>query len=347
MTSIDSYSSNPQIFELSNSNNTLVRIMDWGATILDVIVTLPSSGQQRNLVLGTLPDNYSNQLIYFGATIGRFANRIQNGQFKIDGTSYQITIPSWSKHALHGGINGFDKKRFTLVNKTKDSITLALVSPDGDQGFPGEVTLTVCYTLTDNNELQINYQATSTALTPINITNHSYWNLDGYTDEPEKCTIRNHKLKINTDTYLPLDNEGIPLGTFAKVDNSIMDFRNAKPLTEVTKVPKELKTTKGLDHPYVFRNKANECKISVESCDGLVTLQMYTDYPAAHVYTANYLNEAPSRKPHRKYNDFGAIALEPEYYPNAINTQAFAKDCPVCGPKQDFKKFITFKIITK
>jgi aldose 1-epimerase len=346
MNTVDSYSKAPKIFELKNACGTTIRIMDWGASILDVIVTLSKTGEQRNLVLGTSPEYYGNQHVYLGATIGRVANRTNKGSFKIGCNQYQITMRQGDKHGLHGGFVGFDKKRFTAKKYSKQDLILSTISPDGDQGFPGELILDVHYTLTDNNELIINYHATASALTPINITNHSYWNLDN-NQIPEKTTIKNHKLTIFTDTYLPLNNEGIPLGEFAKVNDSIMDFRNPKMLNEVTCVPTILVPTKGLDHPYVFNNTPKDCKIKLESSDSNVSMEMYTDYPASHVYTSNYFDGTPSRIPNNYYKDYSSIAIEPEFYPNAINTPAFQDKCPLCGPNSEFNRFICFKFITK
>lgn len=334
-----------QLYTLTNNCGTKVTIMDVGATLVDFRVFIPKINQERSVILGTCKELYSHQQLYMGATIGRFANRIANGLCTIEGVQYHIETRKGEKHSLHSGDHSFDKRVFEVVALTPNSITLTTHSPHLDQGFPGDVTLIVTYTLDDTNGLKITYEATTTKATPLNITNHAYWNLNG--DADSACASNfGHEVTIPADFYLPLDNESIPTGEFKAVDGTIFDLRNKVTITPELLANEALKATKGYDHPYILNKNNGKDGVIVTSADKLLQLSVKTDYPAVHFYTANYFTNAPTRRGNESYHDFAAIAIEPEYYPNFVNEPNFTKDCPLVTPEKPLKKFIYNQIKT-
>ena len=211
------------IYTLTNGNGLTARITDFGARIVSLLVP-NRNGNLCDIVLGfDNLDDYlpQNHLSDFGALIGRYANRIGNGRFTLDGQTYQLPQNN-GPHCLHGGPTGWQYARFQLVECSPRSLTLQFFSPDGDNGFPGNVRVQVVYTLGDDNSLDISYHAVTDAPTVINITNHSYFNLSG---DPNR-DILDHILTINADRYTPIDNTSIPLGPLECVEGTPLDFRS-------------------------------------------------------------------------------------------------------------------------
>ena len=342
----DIYSSNPTIFTLKNKKRTVIKIMDWGATILDVSVYIPSTNEQRSLILGTEPSKYNEQGAYMGATIGRVAGRIENAQFKLNRQTYRIPLFQNTKHSLHGGQMGFDKKRFTDLDYNQSSISLCLKSPHLDEGFPGNLNLIVNYKLTDNNEFIIEYYAKTDIETPINVTNHGYWNLDKKTCSPSDYSIKEHKLRIESDRYLELSANSIPTGNFLNVENTIMDFNKPKILKNAVEYLAETFIQNGLDHCFILKDKHSVAPVELISSDDKVKLTVNSNYPSVQVYTSNFFNKEPSLVPNVTYSNYAAICIEPGYYPNAINTPLFTEKNPTLKPGEDFNKFIQFKFET-
>lgn len=342
----DFYSSNPKIFSLKNKNNTEVKIMDWGATILDIVVYIPSTDEFRSLVLGTSPENYSNQQCYMGSTIGRVANRIKNASFKLKGVEYKLDVPLGAKHCLHGGLKGFDKYRFTVLSQGTNNICFSILSPNGDQGFPGNVNLIVNYHLNDLDELTVNYAATSDEQTPLSITNHTYWNLDKKSETNSDCNIYKHKIRVNANNYVELNDQGFPNGKTPSVEDTIFDIRKEKILEDLIKAP-VLKHNNGIDNAFVFHKTFDEANVVLKSSDDLVKLEVRTDYPSAQIYTANFFANQPSRLENKPYKDHAGIAIEPSYYPNHANERIFLRDNPLCSPDRPLRRFISYKIITQ
>jgi len=200
----------------------VVTLMDWGATLLSARIPL-SDGSVREALLGCAsPECYQDQAAFLGASIGRYANRIANSRYTFDGETVTLS-PSQGVNQLHGGPEGFDKRRWQIVNQNDRQVLFALSSDDGDQGFPGNLGATVQYRLTDDNRISITYRATVDKPCPVNMTNHVYFNLDG-----EQSDVRNHKLQILADEYLPVDEGGIPHDGLKSVAGTSFDFRSAK-----------------------------------------------------------------------------------------------------------------------
>jgi aldose 1-epimerase (EC 5.1.3.3) len=195
------------LFHLTNANGMTVSFMDIGATWLSC--TLPVNGENREVLLRS-PNmaEHMKQDAYFGSIVGRFANRIAKGQFEIYGEKYQLGINN-GKNSLHGGLEGFDKRRWNIEEQSNQQVTFSLYSPDGDQGYPGNLDVEVTYTLTDENELAIAYDAVTDQRSPVNLTNHAYFNLAG---EASCAKSLDHTLQLNADHYLPTDTGLIPTG---------------------------------------------------------------------------------------------------------------------------------------
>ncbi len=304
-----------QLFELKNQHGMRAVFMDIGATWLSCKV--PVKGQLREVLLGQSSiRDFLTQQSYMGVTVGRFANRIANGKFSIDGVKYQVAV-NQAGNTLHGGPEGFDKRRWDVMASTENSIEFGLISADGDQGFPGEVNVKVKYQLTDNNEVIISYQASSNKTTPINLTNHAYFNLLG-ADSGQSAL--DHILTINSKQFVPTTELGIPTGDWKKVKNTYFDFSSPKVISQDFMLDKDQQKAKGYDHSFVLEKACanGESAASLTSPDSLVTLHVFTSKPALQLYTGNWLAGAPDRNG-GEYSDYSGIALETQFLPDAIN----------------------------
>lgn len=350
------YSEGAVINTITNAQGNTVTIMDWGATVLDFSVWDPAKKLVYHPVLGTKPSRYAEQKIQLGATVGRVANRIAHGSFRLNGTDYNLVRDSFSEHTLHGGIAGFSEKRFTFTKITPASVTLKLVSPDMDNGFPGNLTLEVTYTLDDENALHIDYQAVTSRDTPINITSHIYWNLS------LRNSLEGQFLKAEKAEILTSDESGIPDGGVTSQEDSPLDFSGILPLSYNIEAATECYPFDGIDHTLAFRDPRLPEGASVfdtqdpDSCpvylmaelycpETMMTLEVYSDYPALQVYSGNALEGVPGRTPNKVYRKHEGIALEPEYFPDAVNQPRLLTRCPVLRAGKTFKKSIVYKIV--
>lgn len=300
-------------YELANSKKLVVRVMNYGATLTAVeIPDRQGNVENVTLYLETLEEYLSGHPC-FGSICGRYANRIAGGKFELDGETYQLATNNGPNH-LHGGNVGFHKLLWESEPARGEQwvgARFTLVSEDGDEGYPGTLTTTVTYALNEDNELIIDYSATTDKPTVLNLTNHAYWNLAGAGDGD----IRNHILQLNADQYLPVDDTLIPLGDPAPVDDSPMDFRNPKP------IGRELDEIGGYDHCFVLnKQRAGEmsfCAKLVEPHSGRV-MEVYTTQPGVQIYTANGLNGSLGADG-RTYPKYGAVCLETQHFPDSPN----------------------------
>jgi len=308
---------------LTNSNGVSVDVINYGG-IITRIETPDSNGNMGNIVLGmdNLED-YTNSSTYFGAIIGRFGNRIANGQFSLNGTDYQLATNDGDNH-LHGGIQGFDKKVWTMApfsTENSAGVTLSLVSPDGDQGYPGELTTQVTYTLTNKNTLDMQFVATTNKPTIINMTQHSYFNLAG------KGDILDHQMQINSSAITPVDGGLIPTGELMQVAGTPFDFRNAKAIgKEINIDDEQLKLGKGYDHNFVLKNKPNHDLIeaaNVYEPNSGRTLTVYTEEPAVQFYSGNFLDGSTKQASGLVHKFRSGFCLEPQHFPDAPNQPTF------------------------
>lgn len=320
------------------NDNLEVTLSDYGATIIRIRLTL-KNGEVRDLVRGydTL-ESYMNADGYLGAVVGRVGNRICRGKFTLDGKDYELYCNNGVNH-LHGGKIGFDKKICDTVIGD-DCITFSAVSPDGEEGYPGKLEYSVKYTLNDS-KLSLAYHAVTDKATPVNLTNHVYFNLMG------SGTVYTHCIKIDADRYIPTDDTLIPTGEIASVDGTPFDFREEKYLSAgILGSHKDITLGGGLDHCVVFtdRGEGMHERVCVTSPDGLVTLKTYTDMPAVQLYSGNFLGNKkfPFRGGERQIKR-AAFCLETEAMPDSVNHENFTNT--VLRPGEEYKTETVYEFI--
>jgi aldose 1-epimerase len=310
-----------EIYTLRNAQGVEARIMTYGATLVS-LKTPDRSGKLENIVLGfdTLQP-YLDGVPYFGATVGRYANRIAHGKFSIDGGSFQLPLNDGA-NSLHGGTRGFDKLIWNVESGgDHSSLRLSLKSPAGDQGYPGELTVHVTYRLLQRS-LAIEFQATTTAATPVNLANHTYFNLGGDTSR----TILKHTLQINADKFTPVDATLIPTGELRQVAGSVFDFRKPHAIGERIDVADEqLKFGKGYDHNWVLKRSSAhgiETVAILTEPDSGRTLQLQTTQPGLQFYSGNFLDGKPPGSGSGFQYRTG-LCLETQHFPDSPNQPAF------------------------
>ncbi|MEM1225438.1 MAG: aldose epimerase family protein [Planctomycetota bacterium] len=299
---------------LTNTHGHHVDVMNWGASLLEVHVP-DRTGELANVnaVFDAL-DPYLRAHPGFGSSIGRFCNRIGLGRFVIDGIEYPLTI-NHGKHCLHGGTPNWSHAHWQTLAQDQMSITYGVVSPDGDQGFPGAVTAKATYQWNDNNELTITYEAETDAPTHVNLTNHSYWNLGGI----GSGSIRDHVALIHGDQTLTVDDDLIPTGDYESVSGSPFDFLHP---TTIGQRIDALPSTKGYDHCYVIAGPAGTLRpaaLVLDPASGR-TLEIETTQPGMQLYTGNHLggNEASAG-----LRGHEAFCLETQHYPDSPHHEGF------------------------
>jgi len=310
-----------KIYTLTNRHGMTARITNYGGRIVSLLVP-DRDGVMRDVVLGfDQTEDYlrENHLSDFGAAIGRYANRLGGGRISVDGRTIQLPQNN-GLHCLHGGPTGWQYQLFGVESHTANSLTLELVSPDGDNNFPGEVRARLAYTLTDDNTLDIRYSAVTNAPTVINMTNHSYFNLNG----DGSTTILNHILSIDADRYTPIDSTFLPTGELASVVGTPFDFRVPKAVgTDIGSDHQQLRNGKGYDHNWVLNTRGSidkPCARLSSPATGIV-LEVSTTEPGMQVYTGNFLDGTVQGKGGTFYPRRSAICLETQKYPDSPNRQ--------------------------
>ncbi|MES2658973.1 MAG: aldose epimerase family protein [Verrucomicrobiota bacterium] len=331
-----------KIFTLTNKNGLKARVTEYGA-ILVSMETPDKSGKVADITHGydTLAGWLTNTS-YFGATVGRFGNRIKDGKFSLDGKDYKLATnndPGGIPCALHGGLKGFDKVVWAGKSVGDNAVEFSYLSKDGEEGYPGNLTVKVTYSLNDANELKWNAVATTDAPTVLNIVQHTYWNLSG---DPTK-TINDHILLLEADNYLPTDIGLIPTGKLAPVAGTPMDF--TKPTAIGDRVGAEFEALKfggGYDHAWVIK-KGEGLRLNARVKDpksGRV-MEISSDQPAIQFYGGNFLDGKAVGKGGVAYAYRTAFALETEGFPNSPNEPSFPS--PVLRPGQTYKHSMVFK----
>jgi aldose 1-epimerase len=332
------------LYTLTNKHGMVAKVATYGATLTELWVP-DKAGQKADVVLGF--DNirdYQDKSPFFGATAGRIANRIAKGKFSIDGKEYQVAVNNPPNH-LHGGPKGFDKQIWRAEPSDSGkgaSVRFTYVSPDMDQGFPGKLTTHVTYTLTDDNELRIHYEATTDKDTIVNLTNHSYFNLHGSGSGKD---ILDHVLKLYADNYTPVDDTLIPTGEIKSVKGSIFDFTTPKPIgQDIEKTPG---TPNGYDHNYVINGKAGDLRPAarVEDPDTGRVMEVRTDQPGVQFYTGNFLDGTITGIGGKPYPKHYAFCLETQHFPDSVNHPKFPTT--LLKPGETFKSTTVFKFSTK
>ena len=308
------------LYKLTNANGMEVCITNFGGRIVSIMVP-DKDGELQDVVLGfDTADKYfpENNASDFGAAIGRYANRIAQGKIVADGEEVQLPQNNFG-HCLHGGPTGWQYQVYDANLVDDKTLELTLVSPDGDNNFPGEVTAKVTYTLTDDNAIEIQYEASTTKQTVINMTNHSYFNLSG---DPNN-TVADEVLMVNADNYTPTDTTYMTTGEVRPVEGTVFDFREARTLgTNFGEEDAEIAAAGGgYDHNWCLNTKGNKDEVAVRLSDprsGIV-LEVYTDEPGIQVYTGNFLDGSAVGKKGISYKKQAAICLETQKYPDSPN----------------------------
>ena len=305
------------LYTLRNKNNMEVCITNFGGRIVSVMGP-DKDGQMRDVVLGfdSIQD-YVSKPSDFGASIGRYANRINQGKFTLDGTEYQLPQNNYG-HCLHGGPQGFQYRVFDAVQPNPQELELTYVAEDGEEGFPGNITCKVLMKLTDDNAIDIRYEAETDKPTIVNMTNHSYFNLDGDAARNEA-----HLLTIDADYYTPVDSTFMTTGEIAPVEGTPMDFRTPTPvgarINDYDFV--QLKNGNGYDHNWVLNTKGDvtrKCATLESPLTGIV-LDVYTNEPGIQVYAGNFLDGSLTGKKGITYNQRASVCLETQKYPDTPN----------------------------
>lgn len=313
---IDSHAPDGQpwhITTLRNAGGMVATFMDWGATWLSARVPM-KDGSVREALLGcATPSDYLNQTAYLGATVGRYANRIANATLQKGGVTIQLTA-NQGVHQLHGGPGGFHHRRWQIVRQAEQEVEYKLDSVDADQGFPGNLSVSLLYRLEDDNTLSIRYQATVDQPCPVNLTNHAYFNLDA-----QHGDARHHRLRLNADYYLPVNRDGIPNADLTAVTDTGFDFRQLKSVAQDFLLDADQRAVKGYDHAFLLNEVAdNQPNAELLSADGRLMLSVFTTAPALQFYSGNYLEGTPARE-QGVYTAFQGIALESEFLPDSPN----------------------------
>ena len=332
-----------ELHTLKNSKGMTAKIMTYGGIITELHVP-DRAGKLDDVVLGFDDlDGYLKGHPYFGAITGRVANRIAKGRFTLDGTEYKVATNN-GPNALHGGKEGFDKKVWKAEPvKSADgpSLKLTYVSPDGEEGYPGTLTSMVTYTLTDKNELRIDYRATTDQPTPINLTNHTYFNLAGAKSSTD---ILGHAVRLVADKYTPTDATLIPTGKIDAVKGTPLDFTTPMPIGARIKQIKA--DPVGYDHNFVLNSGGGALALGAQVIEPKTgrTLEMYTTEPGVQFYTGNFLDGKLTGKGGVAYKQYGGFCLETQHFPDSINQPSFPP--VVLRPGQTYTQTTVYKFLT-
>lgn len=329
---------------LTNKSGAELTVTNYGAKIVSLLVP-DRSGKLTDVVTGhnSIDEYLVSEEPYFGAICGRYANRIAKGKFTLDGVTYDLAINN-GPNALHGGIVGFNSKVWDIVEEDDQAVELMYVSPDGEEGYPGTLTVTVKYQLTDKNEVKISYKAKSDKPTVLNLTNHTYFNLSGAGDP----YIGDHILTINADEYLPTDETAIPYGAPEKVEGTPMDFREPVEIgLRINDDFQQLIFGNGYDHTYVI-NKQDEGLSFCARCESPKTgivMETYTTQPGVQLYTSNWTTGNFVAKNCQRYPKRCAFCLETQHFPDSPNKPDYPTT--VLRPGEDFHHETVFAFGTK
>lgn len=329
-----------KLYTLKNANGMEVCITNFGGRIVSIMVP-DKNGNMQDVALGF--DNINDYMTIpndFGAAIGRYANRIGDGKFTLDGKEYQLPQNN-GNHCLHGGPTGWQNQPFETKKVDDRSIVLSILSPDGDNNFPGNVTAQVTYTLTDDNAIDIKYEATTDQNTVINMTNHSYFNLSG---NPASSAM-DHVLYLASESVTPIDSTFLPTGEITSVEGTPFDFRTPKAISQdVTNFDNEqIKFGKGFDHNWVLSTNGDVKQVAAKltSPESGITLEVYTDEPGVQLYTGNFLDGTVTGKKGIVYNQRASVCLETQHYPDSPNKAHWPS--VVLKPGETYRSHCIFK----
>ena len=339
-----------KIYTLRNSNGMQVKILNYGGIIQSLEVP-DSDGDIDDIVLGfDSLQKYVDKSPYFGAIVGRYANRIAGGKFTLNGKTYELPTnnePHGIPCTLHGGKKGFDKVVWNAEPVQKDNMAglkLHHLSEDGEQGFPGNLDTVVTYWLTSDNKLRVHYRATTDKATPVNLSQHSYFNLKG----EGEGTILNHRLMLNASRYTPVEKGLIPTGDIVTVQDTPLDFTNPHPIgARIDAEHTQLELCNGYDMNFVLDHKKGKMGLAarvVEPKTGRV-MEIYTDQPGLQFYSGNFLDGSLVGKSGKKYVKRGAFCLETQHYPDSVHHSNFPNT--ILRPSETYETETVFSFSTK
>lgn len=331
------------LYTITNHNGMEMQVTDFGATLVSVKVP-GKDGELCDVVHGfTSAAEYEANLgSWFGATVGRFANRIAGASFELNGKTYTLTANN-NNNSLHGGRDFYSGRKWTAtLERSQSYITFILYSPDGDQGYPGGLDIQVTYELTDDNEVKISYHAVSDADTIINLTNHSFFNVSGN----GSGTVLDQEVWIDADTFTRADEKSIPTGELVDVTGTPMDFRTKKTIGQDIDMDYEaLNFGQGYDHNYVLNNKGEYKKVAeMHSNTTGITMEVYTDLPGIQLYTGNFIDGTVAGKDGVYYQRRSGACFETQYFPDCIHYEQF--EGPVLNAEEVFHSVTAYKFIT-
>lgn len=329
------------LYTLKNKNGVEMSVMNYGGIVVSLKVP-DKNGKIEDVVLGydSLAP-YVRNSPFFGALIGRYGNRIAKGKFKLDGKSYTLPLNNGENH-LHGGPKGYDKVYWNIeVQPDSASLKLTYQSADGEQGYPGNLSAEVIYSLTENDEFKIDYKATTDKKTVVNLTQHSYFNLTGNAGAND---ILNHQLQLEADNFLPVDKTLIPTGVLKPVAQTPFDFKTITPIgARIDKDDEQLKFGGGYDHCWVLNSKdtiLHQVATLIEPASGR-RMEVYTTEPAMQFYSGNFLDGTITGKGGAVYKFRSGLCLETQHYPDSPNKPSFPST--VLNPGDTYKTSTVYK----
>ena len=319
-----------KLYTLTNKNGMEIAVSDYGATLVQVIVP-DKEGKPCDVVLGyDEAAGYEEGDLFFGAIVGRSANRIGGASFELNGVTYQLEKND-NGNNLHSGMDFYNQRMWKVKETADDHITFELDSPDGDQGYPGAVHIEVTYTLTEDNAVKIAYHAVPDADTLINMTNHSYFNMDGHASGD----VLDQEVWIDADAFTRADAESIPTGEITPVEGTPMDFRKEKVVEkEIGADYTPLKLAGGYDHNWVLNGKGFRKAAFAESEETGIKMEVYTDLPGIQFYSGNFLAGSKGKEG-AVYEKGYCICFETQYFPDAIHKENFESPITKAGEVYD------------
>ena len=329
------------LYLLENKNGVKAYLTDYGAALVRLLVP-DKNNELRDVVLGYDDTaGYEQGDVFFGATVGRNANRVGGDHVEIAGKVYKLEKND-NDNNLHSGTHYYNKRLWDVVEQADDHVAFVLHSPDGDQGYPGAFDMHVTYTLDDSNELTIHYVAVPDQDTVINMTNHSYFNLNGHASG----TVLGHKVTVNADSFTPADAYSIPTGEIRSVEGTPMDFRSGRVLGDDIDTDYEpLRFGSGYDHNWVLKNEGRFDKVAeVASEESGIVMEVYTDLPGVQIYTANFVDGEPG-KDGASYIKRSAVCLETQYFPDAVHHENFPQ--PLCRKGEKYDTRTAYRFLTR
>ncbi|HUV00581.1 MAG TPA: aldose epimerase family protein [Bacteroidales bacterium] len=331
------------LYTLKNKNGLIVQVTNYGAIIVSIYIP-DRNGRMADIVQGydTINEYITGNAPYMGAVCGRCANRIAKGKFSLLGKEYSLAVNNGPNH-LHGGITGFNKVVWDVVNSSSSSVQMEYLSVDGEEGYPGNLRVSVTYSLTDENELRLDYLASTDETTVVNLASHSYFNLSG----EGSGSIYNQELMINSAFFTPTDETSVPTGEIRGVKGTPMDFTQSRKIgAAIDHDDEQLKYGAGYDHNWVLNHRTGTMGLAAIAHDPLSgrVMEIYTTQPGVQLYTANWI-DGEKGKGGKRYGRRWAFCLETQHFADAINKPHFPST--ILNPGEKYKHSCVHKFSLK